>query len=291
MKEPRRHHHVPRYLLRGWANADEQVFALRRPADGAFVRPFLTKIDNVFSQRDLYAVERDNGSLDQSVETKFYGMVDNTGSELRRQVLERVRVGAIPKMTRDARRTFLDVFIRNTVTRSPKAFDGPVIRFEMEEAKEKAVEKAAAAGASIEVQRALLDDPHVMDRVKRNAVAWARSRSGSEALDQIERLGILYVRIDRPNCQFVVSDLLMDGAGRIDRDENLGPHELWVPLAPDVAIRLNRTRDGGAVIDPNSVRRINRRLYRQSTTVAASSPKLLDSLARELDRARWDAAR
>lgn len=291
MKEPRRHHHVPKYLLRGWANANEQVFALRRPADGTFVRPFLTKIDNVFSQRDLYSVERDDGSLDQSVEIEFYSTVDDTGSELRREVLERVRAGVIPNMTREARRTFLDVFIRNTVTRSPEAFDGPVIRFEMEKAKEKAIQQAAAAGASIEVQRALLDSPHVIDRIKRNAVAWARSRSGSEALDQIERLGILYARIDRPNCQFIVSDLLMDGAGLIDRDDDLGSHELWVPLAPDVAIRLNGTSDAGVVIEPNSVRRINQRLYRQSTTVAASSPDLLNSLAREIDRAHWDAAR
>lgn len=285
MSDPRRHHHIPRYLLREWTGGDEQIEVVRRKG-GEKLRFFRTSIMNVFQERDLYALENEDGTLDQRIEKDRYQQIDNLGSDLHRQVLAAVRQGKLPLLVGQARTAFVEVFIRTMVVRSPGTFDGPVARFDMEAAKKRALATVVQNGADEAEQQALLSDPEATRRVERNAVAYARARPSLETAEQLAALGLNFARVDDANCSFVVSDMLLDGAGLMD-SEDLGAHRLWVPLAPDIAFRLEGDANRLSALNRPQVRSINERLYRQSATVASNSRTLLSSLARSCDRVRW----
>lgn len=108
-----KHHYVPQFLLRQWADDTERVWSYRRIRGAINVRhdaPAATGYEI-----DLYAIpSRSNREARQEVETRFMQQVDSLGAQILAEILE---TGRRPKSA--SRASAWSRFLMSMINRSP----------------------------------------------------------------------------------------------------------------------------------------------------------------------------
>jgi hypothetical protein len=84
MSDPRKHHTVSQGYLRFFADEDDRLWEYRKPT-GTSVRK---RVAEVAAERDFYAIEKSDGTLDQAVEKAL-------------SKIETIAVGALRRLTSD----------------------------------------------------------------------------------------------------------------------------------------------------------------------------------------------
>ena len=91
MSTPKRHHYIPRMLLKQFSNERGVFFVYdkRHPDKGVDIR----KLENLFVERHLYTQVDAKGARDVSVETDFLAPLDGEASRLFNKLLSAARRG------------------------------------------------------------------------------------------------------------------------------------------------------------------------------------------------------
>src|SRR6478736_4692253 len=76
MKEPRKHHYIPKFYLKKWARPDGRVLCYKRIPTGAVVADWVTPKSTAY-EIDLYTLEHLPEDIRQAIEKYVTADVDN----------------------------------------------------------------------------------------------------------------------------------------------------------------------------------------------------------------------
>lgn len=279
MSIPKRHHYVPRFLLKNFTDAAGWLHW----AEVGPVSPVLRRArpNELFHKRHLYSTLNASGEKDVAIERDLAKLEDAT-APLVEQMIVAARADRLPDLS-DADHRLWNSFLATQWRRTPET---------------------RAAVASEAVVTAMLDDiivdtkrlfPHRIKEIetlmtpearKRAAVnAWATTlpQPGGDLEAVLKARGILILRITPPNKAFVMGSRpvvkITPGGHKNLRDP---VSELWLPVASDVVVGLGQGTQRARLMyleKPEPIRQLNLAISSQSGVVAGRSASLVRSVA------------
>jgi hypothetical protein len=273
--EPRRHHYIPQFILRKFANRRQQIWL--RPL-GNDKNAFLTSVKNAFQERDLNAIYNGDGSRDQRIEKAFSG-IEAAAAEIVDHLLNCARTRAQANLPETAWEVW-DRYLYYQIKRPPRAMHHTERKVDFERILLATVEDEEDAGRITADMKAAILAPASKRLLHQNARALARaSPPAPKSRDLIASCGLrIHVIPDPVLGSFVIGDIGVTqpfpGIGRF-----------FTPIAPDVALVQTYQRhvvDLHPLRDRAYVRKMNLSTARQSTMIAGSEMDLLDAIARRL---------
>ena len=262
MKEPKRHHFVPRMLLRNFTDEKGQLYFFDERSEEKCVRPI--GLDNFCVEKNLYTCRDECGNEDVSAEEDFSELEGQTAGIIKK-IISAARDGKLPELTPSEKET-LDRFLLCQWSRVPDASD-PIL---------------ARSFRSICVENPeILNVPEKeQERFRREMRVKSLTHNvrnpSKKILSVFENKG-LAVGIANASDQSLVigsNPVLADPPGyflfgRIRKD--------WLPIAPDIAIAsyFPRGFEGFVELDVGS---FNQAVFRQSSAIAGNSKELIGSV-------------
>ena len=274
-KAPRRHHYIPRMILRNFTNDKGGLHFWRRTFPVGNVR--VTTPENLFLEADLYTIVGDEGERDVSLEHGF-SKLESAGAVFLRQLLGIVRAGKTPRMA-DEVWEFLHHFRYYSDKRSAAWHS----RFLSEQEFDAVLAEVASQERWTDADRAWMNDLVDVDRIKRNArIAAQASGPPEELLVEMRSRGLAVYMAPR-NAAFVLGDhpTAMAKVGSVAEDAPGGKIS-FMPIASDVAIGYcsqAKTVHLEQLTRPQ-LRTMNEAMARQSVMIAGRSQALVASLSR-----------
>jgi hypothetical protein len=276
--DPRGHHYVPVTLLKRFTDDDGWLHAIRPAVLEAKV--FCQRPEELFKQRDLYAVKRSGGQADHGMETAL-SRFESESERVIVRIVEAARAGGTPSLTAEEEATWLQFLylqwkrvpdLHLTVTTPPEA------ETLLDEIFAEARELFPAHGAELD----RLSQPAERARTLRNARVDGLNGMSMEVFDAMRSRGLGIVRIRRPDKRFIVGSrpvvkLTQPGKTNLRHPEC----ELWLPIASDVMVGLGRGQGSETLVDctPENIRHTNLAIAKQSTMFASGSALLTKSVA------------
>lgn len=270
------HHYVPRLILRQFADEAERLNFVRRSS----LTITRAAIRNLFAANHLYSRTREDGSKDVSLEDFYASIEGDTGGVLAGIIsAARSRKAFSPS---GQERRILDKFIYHLWRRTPDVFDRMFPAGSDEEA------ASLIDVAFRDKQHQLTIDDMEKLRIPGNAQRLLKN-TRMEIL-QVERPEILKVLAEfqlhtivaDKRSSFIVGSypvLALNGQ-KLHTLISTGT-EIWVPIAPDVALCLCAPRSFQLIAaDQALVRKVNELIASRSSAIASHSEALLKSLAR-----------
>lgn len=276
MSASRRHHIIAQMIQRRFVDEDGLIFLFdkRRPRLG-ILRVSTT---NAFVERDLNTAVTPDGVRDASLETAFSAL-ESEAKVVTDKIIDRARARKTPRLTPKEREIW-DFYFYCQQKRAPDVFHrlGFVDQLRKElpayiEEYERDVRPLTPE------ERAIINSAEGVARIIQNTSVRARSAGGDEVMTVLGGRGLAVAVITRARKSFILGDHpLARFGGRLDDPAS----EVWMPIAPDVAVSPWQTRERGELLSeptPDDVRRCNRMIFENSNVVASSSETLLRSLA------------
>ncbi len=282
MSEPKRHHEVPKMILRNFADRRGLLQCYRKDTD----RTFQASPNNAFLRKRSYA-KRDHRGLrrDTSKESEMGQQVDGPATRVVERIVTRARAGQLPHLTPEDKYAwdmFFCVQARRTAAARADLDDGDLMRAAIEAVKHKlgplSPKDLAEIDGTPDRRRAAVDE------------AWIDilTEPHGDFFEALRRKGLVVLVLESPNKSFVIGDapilpLIPRGAMLNHRDAaNL------FPVAHNVAVACFGSQ-GHEEIWPipkgtegtRFLRKINLAIVGQSSMVACPSPTLIDSLRRK----------
>lgn len=280
MSIPKKHHYVPQWLIKKWAQPNGKVLGIDR-RDPDALRPFRQLPVNINAQNHLYSVEGSDGIKDPILETDLYAPLDEQAEKLTSLIIECLDEKVLPQLDFNARRLLWQFYIYNAVKRHPRPIREIYHTLNDEErahVKELAAAHLIERGHDPAKVVKDLDEYDFDNNSLALAIQIARSDQDEKTLDQLAKLDVLFV-IAPPGKGFILPDLpfelIRPGAPEKLKIIPIHPKYAVVPCAPDASkVKLL----AGA-----QVRRLNEGWYRNGVTVLSVSEQLLISLANYID--------
>ncbi|MBX3576385.1 MAG: DUF4238 domain-containing protein [Rhizobiaceae bacterium] len=274
-RPPRRHHYIPRMILRNFTDDNGGLHFWRRAFAIGAVK--VTTPDNLFVEDDLYTVVGEQGERDVSLEYGF-SRLESAGAVFLSQLLGIVRAGKRPTMGDDVWE-FLHHFRYYSDKRSPAWHS----RFLSNDEFAAVLEEAEIRHRWTDADRDCIADPEHADRIKRNSRIVAQaSGPPEELLLEMRRRG-LAVYMAPQNAAFVLGDhpTAMATVGPAAEDAPDGQIS-FTPIASDVALGYHSQAKLVHVerLTRQQLRTMNEAMTRQSMMIAGRSRDLIASLSR-----------
>lgn len=271
--EPKRHHFIPRVLLRNFADPQQRLWFNRPEFAPGETR--LTHLDNLFVEGQLNTIVELDGSVNKSAEAQF-GHIETTAGEFLPAVISAVREGAQPVLSNQAW-DFWHHFFSAQWRRTPPYLESITDSVELDATMRRDIATLLAKGAIPAEYGERLKDPAVFAQQRKNALILARARNpGDELLAFLRTLGLAIYRIPATTKrQFVLGDV------SIARPFSGAP--MFMPIAPDIALGMTDRRGEVVVVplsDRDDVRKMNSSMRRQSAVIASGDRAMLESVLR-----------
>lgn len=285
MSQPVGQHFVPRMLLKRFVGSDSRLWAFdkRRPDRGIWQ----STPKDLLKERHLYTVTLADGLQNFAVEEAL-GHVESAAEPVIERVLERARVGLPPQLTSEDRFTMI-LFLYFQLKRVPDFFRGIALPVGgAEEVIRSGIAKwEEEKGPISQEERGDILSPDNISAMEQRVRMQVLLNVQTRAFDALEARGLAVGVIRRPDRQLVTGSYPMARfrapSGRTDLGDS--QVELWLPLAPDVAIGSFGHRGEeriAAIHDLRRTRRLNSQIARQSTTIVSGSRDLLAFLVGRL---------
>jgi hypothetical protein len=271
------HHYVPRLILRKFADESGQLNFVRRSS------LTITKaaIRNLFAINHLYSRTEEDGSKDVSLED-FYASIEGDTGEVLTSIISAARSSQIVSPSSQERRV-LDKFIYHLWRRTPDVFDRMFPAGSDEEA------ISLIEVALREKQHPLSEDDSQKLRIPGNAKRLLKNTrieilqaERPEILKTLSEFELHTVVVADKRSSFIVGSypiLVLDGQ-KLTTFISSGT-EIWVPVAPDVALCLCAPLSFQSIAaDQTLVRKVNELIVARSSAIASHSEALLKSLAK-----------
>lgn len=285
MSQPIGQHFVPRMLLKRFAGPDGRLWAFDKRRTDRGIWQSTPK--DLLKERHLYTVTRADGSQDFTVE-KALGHVENIAEPVIERVIQRARAGSPPRLVGEDRVAMI-LFIYFQLKRVPDFFRNialPGGGFE---------EVVRSGVAEWELEKGPLPQAEREEFLSSERIAALEQRTRMQVLlnvstqtfGTLESRGLAVGVIKRPARQFVIGSYPIVRFRAPNGRQDLGDFdvELWLPVAPDVAIGSFGRRGEeriASILNLGEIRKLNAEITRQSTTIVSGSHDLLASLVRRL---------
>ena len=281
---PKRQHFVPETMQKRFVDPDGQLWFFDRRRKDGIER---TRPGNLFVEGHLYTLEGNDGGRSGAIEAFLSRLESETASTLD-QLIEAARRGAPPKL-HDEQRWALVLFIYLQHKRVPDFLRNVPRERSMAEELAKLVEETEAEGAPMSPEaRAEYLSAQTARRFEKNltALAVVGDFMASKTFLAFNARGISTAVVDRPGTSFVLGGFpIFRSSGPAGTSLDQPEVEIWMPIAPDVAVGLGGAQQESHVIPVGTGRKVlemNNYIRDRSTVVASPSRYLVDVLSRKM---------
>lgn len=284
--EPKKHHYVPRLLLKNFADKKECLWIFRKQALKQGV--VSSNYEIPFFENHLYAIPKAGGKKDLTLEYKF-AKLESAIAPVVRHLCDEARNTKLAVLSRGDRKLWDDFFSAQT-RRVPDYTRGRRFQHNYDDMVEEVVD-----GLQAEVGQTL------HPKAREGVVEYLKSKDGRKTVtvgalglpakrieSALANSGLNVVRITRPNKSFVLgSDPIVNLSPNPIAISKSPQSENWLPIAPDIAICMTFDDPRNRFIeldDENAIRRINMAIFHKSSSVVATSDRLLGSLSKAFSK-------
>ncbi|WP_084540099.1 DUF4238 domain-containing protein [Azorhizobium doebereinerae] len=280
MSRPKQHHFVPRMLAEAFTDGEGWLHW----CDTSIASSVLHRArpEKLFTQGDLYTTRSHEGVIDNSVEVRFLGGVEHAAKPILQEIISSARKGRLPDLGRWERRDWM-IFFLTQWRRTPEAQKSVIPDAEGFSILREILQGARQQVPHLEERVDELSSNGEMKRLLHNARTDTLARGSDQILSTLERRGIRIFTVSLPRKSLIIGSRPVVRFNAGERRHLSDPLvELWLPVAPDIAIGLGQ---GAAVdlvpaTDERQVRKLNRALAGQSRFIAANSAALVRSISR-----------
>ncbi len=268
------HHYVPQFLLRNFADKKGKLWVLRKDTG----KLFRASTESVFAETHLYSTIDKAGAYDIALENA-YSKLESDAAPIVTRMIKDVRQGAIPTLSEDERITWSQFYYQQ-MKRVPE-FHGKLDLMASfpDRLKEAIAKYEILAGVKLtDEQIADLQSEASLKLIKRNAVAQALADPGPNIMSLLMKIGLEFGRAD---AQLIIGSQPIARVGEGQSVHLLDPKvEAWLPLGSDVAVRplASTVSDALVTLTTERVDKMNRRIFEQSSAVAATDDATLAAL-------------
>ena len=269
MSTPKNHHYVPQWLSKRWIAPPEKarIYGLTKERAGLVIHSWKATPKAVCWEKHEYTINDDEGKKDATLESEFYSKMDGQLNIITNEIIGYIRKDTLPKIDDETRKGLAHSLVIDMGRRNP---DQKKVTFE---AAQKPDFKAAILHR-IPDRFSDLDAEKMYDEltsdVQHMKLTTNKSRRSllTKAVGSLTEKPFRYVLAPKGKA-FVLGNSLV-----LSRDVYI------VPIDPKIAI-VFRSTEGPLIgtLSNESIRKINEHIYRSSSRVIATSPKLLTSLA------------
>ena len=266
VKEPKRHHFVPKMLLRNFTDKNGFLYFFDKHFKEKCVQK--TTPDNFGLVKKLYTLYDEQGNKDNSAEKLFAGLEGKT-AKIFKKIINAARKGKKPELTPSEKET-LDYYIYCQWGRVPDTTD-PILNRDLKES---------------DNRYKLIRDmtPEEQEEFKKELRVRSLIRGVSEPNEEILRIlgdkGLAVLILKKSKKSFVIGT---NPVLRIPMGIHLADPkaESWLPIAYDVAISPYFPHGTERLLDKiedQDIRGFNENILKQSSAIAGRSEELISSL-------------
>jgi hypothetical protein len=282
MSDPKRHHFVPEMLLQRFVDARGRLYVFDRERPELGIRDPIPA--EVLLQRHLYSTVDPNGAKRPDFEREL-GELETRAAPVIERLLAAARTARTPRLT-SAERDIWDEFFSMQWRRVPDAQRLSPILADAESTVRDllAVASSRYPHRADEIER--LSSAHEVRRIARNARVDALRRPAGRVRAALASRGIAIVHIIPAQKSFIIGSfpvVKLTRPGRTDlRDHDV---EMWLPIAPDVAVGVGThagTERYIPTVDQAHIRHLNEAIASQSRVIVGRSHTLIESIKHRL---------
>ena len=278
---PKRHHHVPQFILRNFVNSEGMLHCYQK-TDDSFFKAYPV---NVFVKNYLYTkLDTVGGRGDASTETELAKQVEAPAAAVVEKILASARSGACPELSpteRDTWNYFFCVQMRRSV-RAREGLDDNSLVGDAIEAFESRFRFLS------ETERMEFATPEVREQLVHNAWVSIIAAPLGELVDVLGKKGLRVLALADPKESYVIgSEPVLRDIPQGTRLDHPQASALF-PIAKDVAVAFSGHYGQEDLVTlpvgvhgTKALREINLTMFRQSEMVASASRRLLESLRRK----------
>lgn len=288
MAEFKNNHYVPQWLIKNFCieTGNTYYFDKTKPDKPIILR----NPDSIFCKNNLYVRRSRTGERDVSLETDKFSPIDNDAKVLFCRIIDCARNNRLPNLSPDEKSLFSN-FIYQQFRRTPDRQNSTVPNVDLEQLvntelialQDQSGAIDAALHERIKNQITELKKPENFARMIHNGKVKAL-KSRDPLLEQmLVKRGFIIARTKNPNCSFVLGSnpiLKIHYPNRSSLSDLTV--EMWLPISHDIAVCScgNPTDEKLTLISLESMRYLNELTFSQSTEIAGTSMKLLESLTK-----------
>jgi hypothetical protein len=228
MNTPKRHHWVPRFLLQNFCDASGLLW-VQQLETGAVWQAIP---ENVFVERHRYSTIEEDGHRDPQLELD-YARLEAAASPIVSSLIAAARSGSPPDLSPTDREKW-DTFFYHQFKRVPAMTRQLTRQKSWEQRIEKAISKVTDTGVPADADAiANLRSKAGRSKIVQNATVKALGTPASDIVRLLLNRAVLVLEVASPGSEFVIGDRPIVNAGK----GLASGAQMWLPLAPDVAVR------------------------------------------------------
>ncbi|WP_417727284.1 DUF4238 domain-containing protein [Roseovarius sp.] len=282
VKRSKAHHFVPKVLQKAFCCRGNEIWFSRKKTD-RFTAPELTPTEKAFVVPNYYSI-LDGRGLSDVVEKEFYGKIDNYLGSMLPDVLSAFDRGEVPVFSGNALDSLRRI-VFELVKRTPdftKSYSDHKIGLEIAEATLLSVENGNKDSQYRCDILKILDDPEKLKAIGRSVRVKAVISSSDRIWPELEEFSVRWA-ISESKHSFILSSMIAYRVGNGGSNGLSNPNmEIWMPIAPKVALVLLRDRLGKVPLkvieSAEHIRKVNQYAIANSMQVGSHSQRLLESL-------------
>lgn len=282
---PKRHHYNPQLLLRRFCDEKGKLYFFdKRFSSRGILR---ASPRDLFVEKHLYSSINADGSRDARLENQFCELESATNLIIRK-IIDASCAGKTPRLTSTEKWTW-DNFVYKQWTRVPERHAESLEYFD--EAFEKSIDEFERRIRPLTpAERASLQEPKVIARIKQNARVDSLASPSGLAVQALNSRGLVVVHIAQPKRSFITGSFSVIKLTYPDRSALTDPTvEVWLPISSQTAICSAGSAGEERLIqsvEDRHIKAINEAIFKQSTVIASHSLKLIQSLTKSHDPTR-----
>lgn len=277
MSTPKRHHYIPRMLLKRFSNERGFFFVYdkRHPDKGVQKR----MLENLFVERHLYTQVDANGAKDVSVETEYLASLESKASRLFNKLVFATRRGDPPRLTPVEKDVCIEFFYCQHM-RVPER--GGRSKEEAYQRSKRRIDFMSQFRSPKGEELSNVFQDGTFRRMWKNAISEISRIENPVAYEVLsqKQIGVGVIRKPKPMRSFVIgSNPVLKLAPPIRAHQDDQVVEFWLPLARDVAVSFcSSERDTTVALRDRHIETLNRNALDQSAVIAGCSRELIESL-------------
>ncbi|MCY4437348.1 MAG: DUF4238 domain-containing protein [Chloroflexi bacterium] len=274
MNNPKRHHYIPRMLLKHFVDERGNLYCFDRDSRDRCVTRRNPK--TLFTFRHLYSFHKLDGERDYSTEEDFLRAIENKASPIVEKIVCNARKAELSYLTPDENSVWVEFFF-TLWKRLPALRDSSAssqLRSEQNQQWYREI-KGIADGEAIDFYEM---EEFLKQEAWPRAIPETNELMETRILPTLRRMSLCVVIVEKEQSGFVIgSNPIVKALPHLDLDH---PEvEIWTPLAHDVAVVFRHGRpDELYYATDEFIQRLNERVFEQSKEIAGRSREQIKSL-------------
>lgn len=226
---PKSHHFVPQMHTRRFADANGGFYLHNKRAG----KTYYSNPKAAFAETHLYTTEDAEGAKDTSLET-WFSSLEGAANTIIAKIVEGVRHGATPTLSQEEQSDWAQ-YVYMLWKRTPDALAKVATLQDADTRLTELFAQLAARSPDAAAQVAKLDTPEQRKRLIQGSKVGAIERTPGDVLEAFASRGLLILHVTDPGLSLAIGSLpIIRKAGSLHDDTA----EVWVPVAPDVAVGI-----------------------------------------------------